>query len=386
METLHKPRVCYIINAVGRRPLEFEWALEYLSEGTQLSLIVIDELGISDEHGEHPLVSLARQRQIEAYTLHTCGEMKMIPALVPVLVRLLRRLRPHLVHTHLPLASVAGLTAAALLGIKRLYTRHTPLDHWAYYRHGVWYDYWCNRLAHHIIAVSKVVKWALTRIEHVPEEKVTVVPHGLKWQEVDSVDASEVDRFKATLGIEGRYPIVGVVSRFVHWKGVEFAIEAFRELLRDYPGAVLVLASGIRSPYSAVIEKELKNLPEDSWRVPDFVPRIFALYRCIDILVHVPRYWWGEGFGQVYIEAMAAGVPVVCTLSGIALEIIENEKNALVVPYRDSRAIYHAIKRLLEDEHLRRTLVRNARESVKPFTAERKFAQIADVYRRLLYG
>jgi glycosyltransferase involved in cell wall biosynthesis len=61
---------------------------------------------------------------------------------------------------------------------------------------------------------------------------------------------------------------------------------------------------------------------------------------------------------------LAAGIPSVFTLSGIAREFIENEKNALVVPYKNANAIQTSIERLLENKQLRNNLVEQGKKDV----------------------
>jgi glycosyltransferase involved in cell wall biosynthesis len=80
--------------------------------------------------------------------------------------------------------------------------------------------------------------------------------------------------------------------------------------------------------------------------------------------VHVPIDECAEAFGQTYVEALAAGIPSVFTLSGIAREFIENEKNALVVPYKNANAIQTSIERLLENKQLRNNLVEQGKKDV----------------------
>jgi glycosyltransferase involved in cell wall biosynthesis len=96
--------------------------------------------------------------------------------------------------------------------------------------------------------------------------------------------------------------------------------------------------------------------------------------------VHGPIDARSEAFGQTYVEALAAGVPSVFTLSGVAPEFIRNEHNALVVPFRDAESIYRAIKRLLEDRELREGLVANGRKSASLFLLEKMIGRLKELY------
>jgi glycosyltransferase involved in cell wall biosynthesis len=94
----------------------------------------------------------------------------------------------------------------------------------------------------------------------------------------------------------------------------------------------------------------LNDLPSSCWRLIEFEERMEALYHCFDIFVHVPVDADVEAFGQVYIEALAAGIPCIFTASGIANEIQPSDEVCKFVPYRDEQAIFLAIKNILMDE------------------------------------
>ena len=98
------------------------------------------------------------------------------------------------------------------------------------------------------------------------------------------------------------------------------------------------------------------------------------------MFVHAPVGRDYEAFGQVYVEALAMGVPSVVTLSGVACDIIEDGRNALVVPYRDSESIYRALDRLMEDEALRRELSTNGRATAGVFRESRMAEELDRMY------
>jgi glycosyltransferase involved in cell wall biosynthesis len=105
-----------------------------------------------------------------------------------------------------------------------------------------------------------------------------------------------------------------------------------------------------------------------------------ALYKLFDVYVHVPINPQIEAFGQTYIEALAARVPSVFTLSGVATEFIAHEKNALVVPFQDAEAIYQAIMRLLEDGLLRDRLREQGVSDVNRFAISNMIDQLQHLY------
>jgi glycosyltransferase involved in cell wall biosynthesis len=109
----------------------------------------------------------------------------------------------------------------------------------------------------------------------------------------------------------------------------------------------------------------LRDLPPDSYQEINFEPDIFALYQLFNIFIHVPIDPSIEAFGQTYVEALAAGVPSVFTMSGIAPEFIRHRQNAFIVDFKDSQQIYEAMKEILHNGPLRNTLIQQGKEDVR---------------------
>ena len=82
------------------------------------------------------------------------------------------------------------------------------------------------------------------------------------------------------------------------------------------------------------------------------------------------------------MEALAAGVPSIVTLSGIAHEFIQDRHNALVVPYRDSDAILEAMNSLMRDSELRNSIITNGRSSAEQFRLEPFIEKLKVLYER----
>jgi glycosyltransferase involved in cell wall biosynthesis len=310
---------------------------------------------------------------------------KDLPAAVWRLKRIFGRLRPDIVHTHLVEATLAGLTAAKLARVKGLvHTRHHGAESHVYYPHGVYYDKYANRLSQKIVAISKVVAENLTGREGADPRKVVTIPHGFDLENFAADDEAALSLGRR-YGLEGRYPVVGSISRFIHWKGVQDTVVAFKQLLAEHPRAKLVLANAT-GPYDADIRRLLaENLDESAYVTIEFERNVFALYRNFDAFVHVPVNRDFEAFGQVYVEALAMGVPSVFTLAGIANDFVVDGENALVVPYSDPGAIARALGLILRDGALRHRIVSRGREDVwRLFHSERFGAQLDALYTGLV--
>ncbi|MBK9400936.1 MAG: glycosyltransferase family 4 protein [Bacteroidetes bacterium] len=122
-------------------------------------------------------------------------------------------------------------------------------------------------------------------------------------------------------------------------------------------------------------------MPSDSYIKIEFEKDLFSLYSIFDYFIHVPIDPSVEAFGQVYIEALAAGIPSVFTLSGIAPDFIVDEKNALVVPFKDSDAIYNSLEKLIGNDVLKEKIVRQGRADVlNMFSFEKSILKMCEIY------
>ena len=264
-----------------------------------------------------------------------------------------------------------GLTAAWVLGIKkRIYTRHHSTFHHENFPKAVKYDKWANNISTHIIAISVNVKNILTYMEKVPESKISLIYHGFKLNIVKAKDQLKIESLNIKYKLNNSAPIVGVIARYINWKGIQYIIPAFKKLLVDYPNAKLVLANSV-GPHIENIQIALKTLSPDSYVEIPFENDIFSLYPSFDIYVHVPINKEIEAFGQTYVEALAAGVASIFTLSGIGSDIIKDGFNALVVNYKSSDDIYNKMIILLTDKKLRNRLIANGQKSVSKFSFDK---------------
>lgn len=297
------------------------------------------------------LYEIFKARGREVFFVEYCGK-KNLPAAIARLYKIFGGLKPDILHTHMVDASLVALIAGKMRGIKkRVQVRHHSIENHVCYPHGVYYDRLNNRLSTKIVAISSIVAEVLIKREKVEEKKIKIIEHGFDFDNYFPLTATVVES-KKLYDLDGHYPVIGVISRFTRWKGVQYIVPAFRELLRKYPNAKLILANAT-GDYSREILDLLKDIDKKNYVLIGFEKEILALYRTFDVFVHVPIDREFEAFGQTYVEALAMEVPSVFTLSGVANDFIENGRNALVVPYRNSAAIQKAIETILEDKELR---------------------------------
>lgn len=364
--------IVYVVSHV-EKSMALEWTAVRLAREYNLTFVLLNPK-------ESPFESFLEQHHIQTkrFTLRSKVDF---PIVFLRLFLLFLYQRPSVVHVHLFDAQRLALPAAWLAGIRRrIYTRHTSTLHHVYQPSGIKYDRWSNFFSTHVISISQATDHVLNVLEGVPADKILRVHHGFDWTEFNKVTPERIRLVRDKWKIPDRSPIVGVVSRFIEWKGVQFAIEGFANFLEKYPDACLVLANA-GGPYEKVIAGRLEGMPQGTFvRIP-FEEDVLALYRLFDLLVHVPVDPHLEAFGQVYVEAMASGVPCVITLSGIAPDFVRDHQQAMIVPYKDSGAIADSLTELWENKELRESIVSKARESVvSQFGIDRMITSLKHLY------
>jgi len=352
-----KTKITYIISNINKA-LAYEWIVEEIDQSIfELSFILLN-------NGNSFLEDYLIKSNIKVYRINYASK-KNIPLTVLKIGAFLLKNKTDIVHANLFDANFSGLIAAKLVGIKkRIYTRHHSTYHHTYFPKAVKWDKLSNFLATDIVAISENVKHVLIDLENVPRQKITKIHHGFKIKEFSQKNTLIVDSLTKKYNPENKFPVIGVISRFIELKGVQYIIPAFRELLNKYPNALLLLFNAT-GDFSKQIDNHLTTLPENSFKKTTFENDIVSLYHLFDMFVHVPINNHCEAFGQTYIESMASGTPLIATKSGIGNEILIDGVNAIVVPYKNGEAIYKAMITILEDDKIKNIIIDNAKREVK---------------------
>jgi len=366
----------YILSNLGKA-VAFEWITENLDcSKYNITFILLNP-------GESSLELYLKKNNIEVYRILYRGKKDVLHAFISI-YKILKKEKAAIIHAHLFEASLIGLCAGKLLGVPmRIYTRHHATLHHMYFPRAVYYDRLINAMATDIVAISNNVQTILTSLEGVRPDKIHLIHHGFKLEDFQEIPTQRILALKKKYQLEGAYPIVGVISRYIEWKGIQYIITAFKKLSSTYPNACLVLANA-NGPFKEEIGKILKDLPQDKYREILFEEDVFALYQLFNVFIHTPIDEHAEAFGQTYVEALAAGIPSIFTLSGVANEFIRDGENALVVPFKNDIAIYDALVSLLtQEEQIRAKLIKEGREDVnRYFSLESMIAALDKLYKK----
>lgn len=195
-----------------------------------------------------------------------------------------------------------------------------------------------------------------------------VVPPGVDVERFRPAAPAERAVTRRRYGLEPEVPLVLGVSRLVPRKGFDVVIDAVDPL----EGVQLAIAGAGRD--RARLERRARGRAKFLGRVPD--EDLPALYACADVFAMCCRDRWGgleaEGFGIVFLEAAACGVPAVAGRSGGSHEAVADGTTGHVVAPRDVDAVRAAIRHLVEDDDARARMGDAARRrAVEEFSYDR---------------
>jgi glycosyltransferase involved in cell wall biosynthesis len=182
-------------------------------------------------------------------------------------------------------------------------------------------------------------------------------------------------------------PQIGIIGRIAPWKGQDVFLEAAAILSRQGFSARFRIAGSAMFGEEQKFEHELRELAASLGTAEhvEFLgfSDVPAVLGSLDVLVHASRI--PEPFGQVIIEGMAAGLPVIATDGGGAREIIEDRKTGLLVPMGDAAALAQALMELLSRREFARALAVAGRQHVlEHFTVEQSARRSEALYEALL--
>jgi glycosyltransferase involved in cell wall biosynthesis len=301
------------------------------------------------------------------------------PGLERRLIHALRRTAPDLVHTHLLHADLYGALAARLAGVRYTvssrhnddkFRRRLPI-----------------RLLHRLlwrwtdagIAISEAIRQFSIRVEGVSADRISTVHYGLDPASVGAQVGARAELCER-LSIPADALILGSVCRLTEQKGLSYALRAFAQIVARIPDVHYVIAGD--GALRATLQAEVRALGLVDcvhflgWRSD--AQRIMA---ALDLLL-APSLW--EGFGLVFLEAMALCVPVISTDVSAIPEVVVNGETGWLVPPADADALALALLEALHDPAEMRARGTNGRRRLEAlFTVDAMVDRTLAVYRTL---
>jgi glycosyltransferase involved in cell wall biosynthesis len=304
------------------------------------------------------------------------------------LVRVFRRLRPDIVHTHNPKPGIYGRLAARLAGVPVVVNTV----------HGLYATSDDTRLRRTVVYGLERVASACSRAElvqniedlvtlerlRVPRNKLVLLGNGIDLQRFRPRNEDAVARAREELGVTRDQVVAGTVGRLVWEKGLAELFAAARRLRRTRPDVVVVVVGPTDPAKGDGLTQADVAAAEASGNVRMLGERrdVEDLYPAFDMFV-LPSY--REGFPRSAMEASACGVPVVATDIRGCRQVVADGTTGLLVPVRDPDALADAVEELADDPARRRAMGHAARRRAEAEFDDRRVIEITlDTYGRLL--
>jgi len=298
------------------------------------------------------------------------------------LERLVRRMQPTIVHTHMSKAGVLGRMAARRAGVPLIL--HTFHGHvlegyfpGAASRAFLQAERILARQSDALVAVSPAIRNELLGLGVGRSDQWYVVPLGLDLDEFrDRPDPSVARR---TLGLDPSQQHVGIVGRIAPVKNHQMFLDVAGEVLSRKGGVSFIVAGG--GPLLGQLVQRGRRISENI-KFLGWIRDLRSLYAAMDVLVLTSEK---EGTPTALIEAAAAGRPVVATDVGGVRDVVEDRLTGYLVGSRHVTAMVTRILALLRSRELSSAMGARARvRAFAEFSGERMGKELAALYRELL--
>lgn len=339
---------------------------------------LIDQLG-SDDYEHHviyfhsgPSVARMKERGIPVYQIQ--GAVVLCDPLFWVrLYRLIKSIRPDLIHTHLWAANLAGRVIGRLLGIRVVNTIHNKLVYQGVLRNMI--DSVSMPLADAVVGIGPVIVSSGKRWPY-DEKKMMCISNGIDAHAIQQRALRE-QIFREQLGWSSEHIVIGTVGRFEDQKNYHTLITAFAHVHNKMRETRLLLVGGGSLEQSLRAHAQLLGVDQ----VVQFVvgKSAYGYYPMMDIFVLASHY---EGLSIALLEAISCGVPCAITGNNGMHELIKTNETGILVPEPTVIAVERALFAMLESPEARKRMSERARTIIE---TEYGLAKMAASYRQL-YG
>lgn len=370
-----------------RRPARVLWLTKGLGRGGAETLLVTGARHLDRQRFDVEVAyllpwkdALVPHLSAEGLKVHCLGQGSSRDLRwIPRLRRLLNTGEFDLVHTHMPVPAVATRVLSRRRGGPAIV--HSEHNVWQRYRRPT---YWANALTYRrndaVVAVSDAVRRSMQpRFLPPAPATVEVLLHGVEFGAMRSGPQARASA-RALLGLPEDAYVVGTVANFTPKKDTRRLIDAVHALHRKRSHARLVLIG--TGPLEGDLKRHVRGLGLEHVVTftgsRDDVPQLLPAFDVFSLpSLH-------EGLSIALVEAMASGVPAVCSRVGGIPEAMRHEIEGILVPPGDSTALYVALDRLCEDTSLRARYAAAALQRGRTFDIGAALRRTEDLYDEVL--
>lgn len=236
-----------------------------------------------------------------------------------------------------------------------------------------------------LIANSRYVKESVIRRYHLPAKSIEVIYNGIPKAQIPAIAGTLTPKIapREAARMEDKVRILFVGSNFQR-KGLPVLIRSLPRVLVRLPQIHLYVIG--QDPNQPAMQRLCRQM-----KIQDHVhflgglshPEVLKHFAQSSLFV-LPSLI--EGFGIVFLEAMAAGVPVIGSSVGGTPELITDGVNGFLVKPLDVQDLAHKICMVLENKSLQEQFVTQGYHTLRQFTQERMVSETLDYYKRVVSG
>lgn len=217
-----------------------------------------------------------------------------------------------------------------------------------------------------VISISRFTAARAEEVNGLPLQKVRVLHPSLDPHLLPRSTFSQTTESLSLL-------TVGRISLVEQYKGHDVIIRAMPILLKKFPSLVYdVVGDGDGRPLLEALAAQLNVTHAVNFRGFVSEQQLIEYYKNASVFVMPSRF---EGFGLVFLEAMAYGKPIVAGDEDASVEVVRNEETGFTVTPKNTEEVANAIETLLSDDQLRQSMGKRGREVVEVELGYNRFKQ-----------
>jgi len=314
------------------------------------------------------------------------------------LAHAVRKIKADIIHIHF--VGMAYLFAASLL---KIFWGYKLVVHWRcipdcvtkkkkkfrYKFSPYFYNFLSKRFIDANIVISKAIGKILIENSFAPQEKVYVIYNGVDPKELTKCNYAEAQAIIEKL-IERKLfskPVVGMVADYSVEKDHKTFIKAAKLVQQQNPDVIFLLVGSERKFFGKGIKEDILRMIE-RLKLKD---NVFLLDKCFYATEIIPRFDIGvlcshnEGLGNVVIEYMMAGVPVIGTNTEGIAEVIEDGITGYLIPPSGHNELAERIIFLLNNPEVRMKMGINGKKcALEKFSLDNWIKNIINLYNKIL--
>ena len=236
-----------------------------------------------------------------------------------------------------------------------------------------WFRKWLVRRCDGFIAASSETKKYLCELGAKADTVFISIQtiDVLRWKRLVEEEKESQDNLKSELGLNGK--VILYVGRLESHKGVQLLFEAFHRVTERIQNVSILLVGGGSEEARLKEYCEQRNFSDKvefvGYKQPNELPKYYA---AADLLVFPTL---GDTFGFVVNEALASGLPVICSPFAGAADLIEEGENGYIIDPRETEKLAALLSNILMDDDLLQSLKQGALASIENFTIEKSAEQ-----------